>query len=219
MRHAGFLSNGKRTHVGLVIDRPGVLRRAGARSQARDQRIEALAADAVAGKGRPVGSVAEADGRAPEQLRAVLGLKRGPDPCARPHEAHDVVTALDERGRRRAADRAGRAQKKHPFCSLGPQSRGRRCDIHHRTDCIDRSAALERAAPEGQDVAAVRPATANPKIRLPARWKPGLIRRERPPLIVRSITIPKPEIAGSDQCRRDADVGGANWQFPRAIDC
>ncbi len=130
MRNPGFPGDGERVHVSLVIDRPGVLRRAGSRSQARDQRVEALAAKAVAGERGRVGDVAETHARALEQLCAVLGRERAPDPCPGPHETHDVVTALDERARRRATDGAGRAQDEHAF-RLGGPSRRRCRDINH----------------------------------------------------------------------------------------
>ena len=106
--------------MSLIVDGPGVLRRAGARSQTRDQRIEALAAKAIAGEGRRVGDVAEAHGAALQQLRAVVWSERAADACSGSHETHDFVTAPHQRAHRRTTDGAGGAQDEDPFCVSGP---------------------------------------------------------------------------------------------------
>ena len=102
--------------MSLIIDGPGVLRRAGARSQARDQRIEALAAKAIAGEGSRVGDVAEADGAALQQLRAVVRSERATDACPGPHKTHNVVTPPHQRAHSRTTHGAGGAQDEDPFC-------------------------------------------------------------------------------------------------------
>ena len=115
-----------------IIDGPGVLWRAGARSQARDQRIEALAAKAIADEGSRVGDVAEADGAALQQLRAVVRSERATDACPGPHKTHNVVTPPHQRAHSRTTHGAGGAQDEDPFCFSGPNCQRRRRDINHR---------------------------------------------------------------------------------------
>jgi hypothetical protein len=88
----------------LVVDRPRVARHAGARREAGHQRVEMLAAEAVAAQRRAIGDVAEAQRRAGEPLRQ--GFLARPVVGPPPQETHDVVTAGDERARRRLPDRA-----------------------------------------------------------------------------------------------------------------
>ncbi len=108
LRNPGVAARRQRLHMGLVIDRPGVLRRACPRGEAGDERVEPLAGErSVAAQRNRVGDVAKPGDGSLGQLR------RTPVP-ARPHEADDLVPAFRERPRRRLADRAGGAEQHDP---------------------------------------------------------------------------------------------------------
>ena len=119
MRNPRLLCDGQGIHMRLIIDGPGVFWRASARSHTRDQRIEALAAKAIAGEGSRVGDVAEPDGAALQQLRAVVWSEHSADACPGPHKTHNVVTAPHQRAHRRTTDGASGAEDEDPFCVSG----------------------------------------------------------------------------------------------------
>jgi hypothetical protein len=94
-------------YVGLAIDGPGILGRAGARGQARDERIEALAAEAVSRERHRIGHVTKPDGGANEQSCAFVRREPATNTCLRADAAHDVVSSPHKRAHCRAADGAG----------------------------------------------------------------------------------------------------------------
>jgi hypothetical protein len=76
--------------------------------------------------------VAEPDGAALQQLRAVVWSERATDACSGSHKAYNVVAAPHQRAHRRTTDGAGGAQDEDPFCVSGQNCQWRRRDIDHR---------------------------------------------------------------------------------------
>ncbi len=93
--------------MSLIINGPRILRRSGSRGEAGNQNVKAFPSKAVTRKGSGVGNVAEPQGSPLEQVGAAGWRKRAAYPCARPHEAHSLVTALQQRANGRPADGAG----------------------------------------------------------------------------------------------------------------
>jgi hypothetical protein len=94
-------------YVGLVIDGPRILGRAGARGQARHEDVETLPAKALSRERPRIGHVTKPDGGAYEQSRAFVRREPAADTCSRADEAHDIVSSLHKRAHCRAADGAG----------------------------------------------------------------------------------------------------------------
>ncbi len=95
--------------MSLAINGPGILGGSGSGGQTRNQSVEMLAAKAVTRKGCRVGDVAEPQ-RCPLEEVSAPGLRKRPaHSCAGPHEAHDLMTALQEHANRGPADGAGGA--------------------------------------------------------------------------------------------------------------
>ena len=111
--HARLLRGRQRERVGAVIDRPGIRRHAGARGEAGEQRVEALAPKAVPAQRDGIGDVDEPEldpvrqpGRAPAPVGA---LRRGPGT----HRADRLVAGAQQRPHRRPPGRARRAEHEH----------------------------------------------------------------------------------------------------------
>ena len=110
MGHVGGLGGRQGIELRLIIDRPGVLRSAGARGHAGDERIEAFAAKAVAGKRERIAGVDLAYRCASQLLNDIC--RRGTAGLP-PDETDDVVAEIDQRPHGRSADRPRRAENHH----------------------------------------------------------------------------------------------------------
>jgi hypothetical protein len=112
--HASLLCCRERMHMGLVINRPRIPGRPGARSQTRDQRIESFTAKAVALERRWVRNVPQPNRRTREQALGILRRECATDPGTRPHETDYFVPTLDQGLRSCNANGACGPQHHHP---------------------------------------------------------------------------------------------------------
>ena len=108
------------------VDRPGVFGHAGSRGQARDQRIEALALEAVLHEGCRVGDLAEAQAGPFEKPGYLL------HPWPRPQEADHLVAAREQGPHRSPADGTAAAEDEHPPRADGWLSLHLCCFVRHQ---------------------------------------------------------------------------------------
>ncbi len=96
----------------LVINIPGVLGGARARSHAGHESIEMLSSKPVTLEGIRICYVAEPDRRAREQPALVVRHDLAANFCEWTDETNYIMTALNERPQRCAANGSGRAEQK-----------------------------------------------------------------------------------------------------------
>ena len=108
--NTGVFCHVERLHMRAVVDGPGIVRRTGARGQARHQHVEVLAAEAVARQRGRVGGVADAHGGAGEKPLSVVRRQLAAHPRPWAHQAHRLVAAPQQRAHARLTDRTGGAE-------------------------------------------------------------------------------------------------------------